>query len=445
MRLHDYQEIAAGHLSRNSRAGLFLDMGLGKTAVSLAAITPDHLPVLVTAPKRVAENVWEEEARKWRPDLTIGVAAGPPAKRAAIIRSKRDITVISRDSLGDAVGASRYRTVIVDELSGFKNKSSVRWRTGKKLVAGVPYVWGLTGTPSPNGLLDLWAQMYLLDGGARLGRTFTGYRERYFMHDKRVAVVNGFPVYTWKLKPGAEERIHSLIDDICLSMESEGRISLPPVTFNAVKVPLTPQTRTIYRKMKQDLLVDLEMLGGEVHTADNAAVMSGRLSQISAGFLYPDNVAATGQHYDVIHRDKVRAVKEIVEGTGSPVLVFYRFKAERDMIAEAMPDLVHTIDEPDAVRRWNAGELPVLLTHPASTGHGLNLQHGGHTIVWATLPWSLEEWEQGNKRLDRQGQQHPVVIHMLISPGTIDEVCRRRVQEKASVQQALRDHLESPL
>lgn len=441
--LHPYQQVAVDHLHRNPRAALFLDMGLGKTATVLRALTPDHLPVLVCAPKRVAEHVWPAEAALWRPDLSIAVAAGSPAHRAEVLRDfHNDIVVIGRDVLKDAVPvAGRFRTVVLDESSGFKTRGSLRWKTAKKIVKDTPYVWELTGTPSPNGLMDLWAPTYLLDAGARLAPTLTGFRGRYFRPGQQLP--NGV-ITEWILREGAAEKIHAAIEDICLSMDGDGRIELPPVTFNTVTVPLTPATRKVYEVMRDTLVVALDLLG-ETHTAANAAVLSSKLSQISAGFMYVDDADLRDGAYDVLHREKVAALAEIVEGTGSPILVFYRFKAEREMIRAAMPKLVHTIDEPDAVGRWNAGEIPVLLAHPASAGHGLNLQAGGHTIVWTTCSWSLEEWLQGNGRLARQGQQHPVVIHSLVSPGTVDEAIQERLLEKKSVQQALLDHLASVL
>lgn len=443
--LHPYQEIAVRHLHDHPHSALFLDMGLGKTAIALSALTPDHLPALVIAPKRVAETVWQPERDLWRPDLTLGVAAGSRDRRQDVQRSLPDITVLGRDNISDVVGRGYpYRTVILDELSGFKNRGSVRWRTARKLVSqpSVTHVWGLTGTPSPNGLMDLWAQVFLLDGGERLGRTLTAFRNRYFMPGRQLP--NGI-ITEWNLRPESSDNIHRLLEDICLSMGTDGRVDLPPVTRNPVSVPLPKSVQRMYKTIKRDLVADLELLGGEVHTAMNAAVLSSKLSQISAGFLYVDDADLRDGAYDRIHLEKTRAVQEVVAGTGGPVLVFYRFRAELDMLREAMPDLLHTIDEPDSVARWNQGRIPVLAAHPASAGHGLNLQHGGHTIVWTSLPWSLEEWDQGNKRLARQGQKNPVVIHMLLSPKTIDGAIRDRLQEKTTIQQALLDHLESPL
>lgn len=453
LKLHGYQEAAVAYLRGRPRAALFLDMGLGKTASVLRALDPEHLPVLVVAPKRVAETTWPAEVAKWRPDLTIQVASGAPARRAAVLRSTADIIVVSRDNVADAVEVGgRFRTLVLDELSSFKTKSSLRWKSASKVIkamcAATPTarVWGLTGTPSPNSLMDLWAQVYLLDQGERLGSTLTGFRARYFVAGRQLA--NGV-VTEWILRENAAERIHEKLEDIALSMTTEGRLlDLPETTFNRVEVPLPPKVRQAYKEMKRDYLVDLTDLGllGQVRTAINAAVLTSKLSQMSAGFLYPDEHLDPGPRPWVpLHQEKVRTLLEIVEGTGSPVLVFYRYAAEKAMIQAALPAAAHTIDEPDIVERWNRGTIPVLLAHPASAGHGLNLQFGGHTIVWTSLPWSLEEWLQANKRLSRQGQAHPVVVHTLEAPRTVDQVIWDALHEKKSIQDALIDHLESPL
>ena len=443
MKLHDYQEVARDHLRAHRRSALFLDMGLGKTASTLAALTADHLPALVIAPKRVAETVWPEEAKLWRPDLRARVASGVPASRKAALRSGEDILVLGRDNIQDALAlpAGTWRTLVLDELSGFKNRGSIRWKAANRLSAVVDHVWGLTGTPAPNGLLDLWAPMYLLDRGQRLERSLTAYRSRYFVPGNTLA--SGV-VTDWRMRPEAEANIHHLISDICLSMTTEGRIQLPPVTYNTVHVELPPAVMRAYRSMKQTLVSDLRTVGGEIHTAMNAAVLTNKLSQMAAGFLYVDDAAYRDSAYTPLHREKIKAVEEIVEGTGSPVLVFYRYKVEERMLMEALPQ-ARTIDEPGVIEAWKQGRVPLLLAHPASAGHGLNLQTGGNTIVWTTRPWSLEEWQQANKRLIRQGQKHPVIIHSIEAHRTVDAAIRSRLDDKATVQDALMDHLESPL
>lgn len=448
MQLHDYQIQAVDHLHRNPRAALFLDMGLGKTAATLSALRPEDLPALVVGPKRVAELVWPTEVRKWRPDLTISLAAGTPKQRADALRSGASVVAIGRDNLADAEPvAGQFRTLVLDEMSSFKTKGTNRWKSANRIIkamekahgAEAVRVWGLTGTPSPNGLLDLWPQIYLLDRGERLMSTLTGYRGRYFMPGRQLSTG---VVVEWLLREGADAVIHRKLEDICLSMQTDGRIVLPPVTYNPVEVPLPAGARRVYRDMKADLLANLELLGGEVHTAANAAVLSNKLSQIAAGFLYHDE----GGGYQVLHREKIKAVQEIVEAAGgNPIVVFYRYQVEAEMLKEALGSVVHTLDEPGVQDAWDAGRVPVLLAHPASAGHGLNLQYGGHTAVWTSLTWSLEEWMQANKRLARQGQQNPVVIHVLESPRTVDGAIRARLEQKKTVQQALLDHLESPL
>lgn len=454
LQLHDYQLVARDFLRGRDRAALFLDMGLGKTAATLAALEPRHLPVLVVAPKRVAEEVWSEEVGKWRPDLTVRVASGSPAQRAEALASGADIISLGRDNLGDLLDKTKrtptvkelpFRTVVVDELSGFKNRASVRWKTLNRVIkaGAVKHVWGLTGTPAPNGLLDLWGQVALLDGGARLGKNITTYRSRYFMPGRQLP--NGV-ITEWLLRPEAEAHIYRAIEDLCLSMATDGRIQLPDINHNHVPIVLPPAVKKAYEDVKRDLVVDLrDIFDGEIHTAADAGTLTARLSQIAAGFMYVDDAALNDMKYTHLHDEKLKATQEIVEGAvGSPVLVFYRFKPEERALLRSIPE-ARSIREPGVIKDWNAGKVPVLVAHPLSAGHGLNLQHGGHTIVWTSLPWSLEEWQQGNKRLARQGQKHPVVIHSIMARGTIDPVIRARLADKTTTQDALLSHLESPL
>lgn len=430
-RLHAYQRRAVTHLHQHPKAGLFLEMGLGKTASVLQALQPDHFPVLVVAPKRVAEQVWPYEREIWSPHLSMELAAGSPAKRTRALASGAQVVVIGRDNIKD-VRPGQFRTVVLDELSSFKNRGSQRWKMARKICDAAAYVYGLTGTPAPNGLMDLWAQIYLLDGGERLGRTLTAYRNRFFNRGRTLP--NGV-VIEWNLKSGAREQIEKLVSDICLSMKSEDYLELPPVIHNEVRVPLSPKTRKVYDQMVTDLVLQTD---DKAYTAKNPAVLTGRLSQITAGFLYPDvEDAEIGEGKTIgLHDEKTAAAVEIVEGTGSPVLVFYRYKEELARLQAALPD-ARRIDEPGVIADWNAGKVPVVLAHPSSAGHGLNLQRGGHTIIWSTMPWSLEEWAQANARLDRQGQTHPVTIHRLVSPDTIDELIYLRLMDKISTQDAI--------
>lgn len=450
--LHDYQLVARDFLRGRPQAALMLDMGLGKTASVLAALEPRHLPVLVVAPKKVAENVWEEERDLWRPDLTIAVVKGEPAARHALLALERDVIVISRDNLRDVLAVKRatpFKTLVLDELSGFKSRASVRWKTAFAIawkLRGVQHIWGLTGTPAPNGYLDLWPQIALLDKGERLGKNITTYRSRYFYPGRQLP--SGV-IIEWILRPEAEAHIKAKIEDICLSMETEGRIQLPEVTYNVVPVPLSPKVMKIYKEFEDNMVADLrDVFGpGALHTASSAAVVSSRLSQLTAGFMYVDDAANHDYAFTEIHTEKMDALKEIIDSPHhGGVLVFYSFRAELEMIKRELKDYgCVEINEDGAVKAWNRGEVPVLLAHPASAGHGLNLQHGGHTIVWTSGTWDLELWEQGNKRLPRQGQKHPVVIHLLAAPKTVDMRMRSVLIDKAELQGDLLDYLGSPI
>lgn len=417
----------------------------------LSALRPSDLPALVVAPKRVAEHVWPVEAKLWRPELSVSLATGTPAKRAKALDSGADLVVISRDNLGDlatsnargglTMTAQPWRTIVFDELSSFKNRATRRWRVARLLTctSNVRNVWGLTGTPAPNGLLDLWPQIALLDGGERLERTITAYRQRYFTPGPqlRTGVVT-----RWDLRPGADELIHAKLDDICMSMRTLGRLDLPPMVVNPITVTMPPAACKAYRTLKRDLI--LEITPKDIITALSAGALTSKLSQAAAGFVYDTPGDGLRPKAHQLHTAKLDALREIIEGTGDNVLVFYRFIEERqqllDALAEYRPRLA---TEQGAVDAWSRREIRVMLAHPASAGHGLNLQHGGHTAVWTSLPWSLEEWEQSNRRLARQGQTESVVIHVLLAADTIDGAILDRLAGKARVQDALMAHLEA--
>lgn len=491
--LHQYQRDAVSFLRAHDRAGLFMEMGLGKTATVLSALKARHLPVLVVAPKRVAETVWPEEGAIWRPDLKVVRAIGTMKKRQEALEDRTaDVIVIGRDNVADALPFARcFNTLVLDELSGFKNRKTNRWKAAARLawanpklgVPEIPVVWGLTGTPSPNGLMDLWAEIFLLDGGDRLEDTLTKYRTRYFYPER---VLPTGIVAKWGLREGSAPRIHAALETRCLSMSAEKLLKdLPAMTFNRVSVPLPPKAQRLYSAMANEFVVTilepvdklaklnaaavrneaLREAGVDLHTrinavaaeyyedgdkvktftAASAAVVYNKLAQITAGFLYQqdEHGERIPNAVERIHDAKLNALEEIVDGTGSPVLVFYRYQAEKDAILKRLKDQAHTLDEPDAVNRWNAGELPVVLAHPASAGHGLNLQKGpGHTAVWTTLPWSLEEWSQANRRLARQGQAAPVIVHTLEAPESVDGYVFDVLTGKASTERALMDHLE---
>lgn len=440
--LRDYQLEAVDFLHAHPRAALLLDMGLGKTCISLTALKPEQLPVLVAAPVRVAQNVWPTETPLWRPDLVCRVAEGKDREALLSGEIPADIVAISREQLAHALPyADRFKTVILDELSSYKNQKSKRFKHARAITKATPYVWGLTGTPAPNGLLDLWPQMFIIDRGAALDPHITKYRARYFTPGPQLP--SGV-ITRWELRPGAAAQIHRKLETSALSMGTEGRVTLPPVTYNDVLVPLPAKVADMYKRFKDDLVADLEDLGitGQMISAPTAGVLSGKLMQISSGFLYPEDRLPGDETFTVLHSEKLNALDEIIEGNGgSPVMVAYRYRAELARLLAKYPH-ARQPRTPADIAAWNRGEVPLLLAHPQSAGHGLNLQHGGHTLVWTSLTYSLEEYQQTNKRLARSGQQHPVVIHHLISPHTVDKVAKDVLHGKDTVQAALLNHLD---
>lgn len=435
-KLHGYQEIGRDFL-RGSGRGLFLDMGLGKTAITLSALEPRHLPALVVAPKRVAEHVWPREQPKWSPDLGLALAAGNPAQRAKQLDRREDITVIGKDNIDDLLGRKPYKTVVLDELSVYKGRGA-RFKTARKVTAKAEHVWGLTGTPAPNGYLDLWSQVFLLDRGQRLGTSFGSYQRRWFRSHGQLP--SGVRI-DWRPEPGAEEEIRSILQDLCLYMSADDELDLPPVTLNWIDVELPSAVRKHYAAMKTDLVLDLEVLGLESYSAANAAVLGGKLAQLATGFIFSDTQDGS---YAWFHDAKLAALQEVVDGTGDNLLVFYNYIPEREHIKATFPQ-ARTLDDPGSIDAWMRGEVKMLLVHPASAGHGLNLQSGGHTIVWASPSWDLELWQQGNGRLHRQGQEHPVIVHVLVADRTIEGQMMRRLDKKEANQFGLLDHLRSPM
>ena len=427
-RLHGYQVRAVKHLQDHPRAALMLTMGLGKTATVLQALTPEHLPALVVAPKRVTEHVWGTEARLWRPDLSVGVAKGSPAQRREVMGQDHDVYVISKDNY-HSVEPGRFRTLVLDELSRWKNPATKGFKTAKRLAEFTPNVWGLTGTPVPNGYEDLWAQMYLIDRGQRLGTSISQYRSRWFYPESRLP--SGV-VTKWSLRQGSKERIDELLADVCLAMRSSDYLDLEEPVLNSVQVRLPKKVMDWYEGMKKDLVLRSD---DGVVSAQTAAAAQNKLSQITAGFVYPDSDDPEGVVQD-LHDLKYQAVAEVVENTGSPVLVFYRFKHEAQKLLQLLPEAERASDK-GVIERFAAGQVRVMLAHPASMGHGLNLQKHCHTVVWSTLPWSSEEWSQANARVARQGQTEPVVIHLVEAEGTVDTAIRTAVKRKLDVQESL--------
>ena len=432
---HGYQVKATERILHQKKVGLFLDMGLGKTVITLTAIKElieDFAvwKVLVIAPKRVAEDTWSREHEKWDhlSELRISKVLGSPAQRMKALKTDADVYVIGRDNvkwLVELFGKSwPFDMVVIDELSSFKNPSAQRFRALKKVMPLSDRVVGLTGTPSPNGLMDLWAEIYLLDRGERLGRTISEYRERYF----RAGARNGYIVYRWEPYSYSQKEIERKISDICMSMSAEDYLELPERIDNEIQIRLSDKEQKLYDQMESDQLLRIE---DEAVVALNAAAVMNKLLQMSNGCVYAD-----GGDVVRIHERKLEALEEIIDTTGEPVLVFYSFKHDLEAIKKRIPEAGELKSSED-IARWNRGETRVLLCHPASVGYGLNLQDGGHVIVWYGLTWSLELYQQANARLFRQGQQKAVIIHHLITDGTVDEQVMKALKAKDTSQSAL--------
>ena len=433
---HDYQTRAKDFILEHPKAGMLLEMGLGKTVITLTAI--DVLinelfevdRVLVIAPKRVAEDTWTREHAKWDHlcHLRVSKVLGSPEQRRRALAVDADIYVIGRDNVVWLVEQCRqgwpFDMVVIDELSSFKNPQAKRFRALKKVIPKASRVVGLTGTPSANGLMDLWAEIYLLDRGERLGHTLGAYREKYFRPGAR----NGYVVFKWEPLRGSREKIEAAISDICISMSADDYLTLPKRIDNLIPVKLSPQEMKQYKTMEAEQLLHID---DEDVVALNAAAVMTKLLQIANGSVYSHegNVVR-------LHDAKLEALLEIIDTTDSPVLIFYSYKHDLAAIKTAIPG-ARTLDGPEDIAEWNAGRVQVLLAHPASVGYGLNLQEGGHVIVWYGLTWSLELYQQANARLYRQGQDKPVIIHHLIAEGTVDEQVMRALQEKDMSQAAL--------
>lgn len=408
---------------------------------------------LVIAPKRVAEDTWSREQAKWEhlKHLKVVKVMGTKDKRLAALKEQADIYIINRENvewLVETLGTRwRFDAVVIDELSSFKSAKSKRWKALRKVIFGSRYVYGLTGTPASNGYLDLWPEMYLLDHGERLGKTLGAYRSTYF----NPGAHKGHVVFEWRLKPGARERIDAKLSDICLSMSKEDWLDLPERTYNTIPVQLDSKARKLYDQFKRDKLLPLvhehEKLavaqGMDYDTAvvgDMAAQVSGKLLQMANGAVYDDD----GEVFH-IHDAKLDMLAEIADtSAGQPILVFYNYKHDLKRLQERFPDAVKMGGE-DVISAWNRGEIPMLLCQPASAGHGLNLQDGGHIIVWFGLTWSLELYQQANDRLHRMGQRSAVIVHHLVAEDTIDEKVMAALTAKDATQKGLLDALKQYL
>ena len=400
--------------------------------------------VLVIAPLRVAKNTWPAEIRKWDhlEGLTWSVIIGTPQERMAALRKKADIYIINRENLQWLVEKSGmpfdYDMVVIDELSSFKSYQAKRFRSLLKVRPGIKRIVGLTGTPSSNGLMDLWAEFRILDMGKRLGRFITHYRNTFFRPDKR----NGQVVFSYKPLPGTEEQIYDAISDITISMKAADHLQMPECVMNEVTVTLSEKERKAYDAMRSELVISL---GDAEIDAGNAAALSNKLSQMANGAVYGED-----KRVFQIHDRKLDMLEDLIEAAnGKPVLVAYWFKHDLVRISERLHKRhipFRLLDDSDSIRRWNSGELPVALIHPASAGHGLNLQAGGSTLVWFGLTWSLELYQQTNARLWRQGQTaDTVVIHHIIAKDTIDERIMTALRKKERTQTALIDAVKANL
>lgn len=395
--------------------------------------------VLVIAPKRVAEDTWTTEAEKWDhlKDLKISRVIGTRGQRLKALQEDSDVYVINRENVPWLVDLYRnswpFDMVVVDELSSFKSSQAKRFKAMRSVRPMVRRFVGLTGTPTPNGLMDLWPQMYLIDQGERLGKTITGYRQRYFIPGK----TNGYVVYSYELKRGSEERIRELISDICVSMKAADYLKMPELTVNDIPVKLSDKELEIYRQMEREQLLEIEE---EEVTALSAAAVYNKLLQMANGGVYADDGTVIE-----IHRRKLEALEEIIDtAAGQPILVFYTFRHDFVRLAQHFKALhPRTLKGQQDIRDWNEGKIPLLLAQPASMGHGLNLQAGGHIIVWYGLNWSLELYQQANARLYRQGQKNGVIIHRLIAQGTVDEEVAERLQKKDRTQDELLEALKA--
>ena len=431
---YDYQTFATNFVLEHPACGLILDMGLGKSVITLTALWSllldsfDVGKVLVVAPKRVAENTWPTELKKWEhlDGLTWSLVLGSEKDRRAALQRRAKIYIINRENVTWLVDNYRwdFDTLVIDELSSFKSSKAQRFRALKRVRPRISRVIGLTGTPQPNGLLDLWPQMYLLDMGQRLGRFVGGYRERFFLPDKR----NREVIYSYKPKEGAEEKIYELISDICISMKAADYLDMPELVASRVEVQMNAKEQKLYEGFERDMVLHLK--DGDLD-AVNAAALSGKLVQMANGAVYGENRKV---HH--IHDRKLDALEDIIEAAnGKPLLVAYWYKHDLERIRQRFE--VRTIDTPRDIADWNAGKIPVALIHPASAGHGLNLQDGGSTIVWFGLTWSLELYQQLNARLWRQGQKHTVVIQHIVAAGTHDEDIMNALEKKDMSQTAL--------
>lgn len=441
---HAYQQYAIQHIETHKEAALFLDMGLGKTVIALSAIWDlafdffEVSKVLVVAPLRVARDTWPAEIEKWEhlKYMTYSVVVGTEEERRQALLKKALVYIINRENVDWLVSKSgvpfRFDMVVIDELSSFKSHTSKRFKSLLKVRPQVKRIVGLTGTPSGNGLMDLWAEFRLLDMGKRLGRYISHYREAFFEPDKR----NQMMVFSYKPRPEAAKDIYQLIGDMTISMKSLDFLPMPKLIMNEVHVKLSPAERKVYDELRKKMALSIE--GKEIDAA-NAAALSGKLLQMANGAVYDDD------HKPIrIHDRKRDALEDLVEAAnGKPILIAYWFKHDLARMKERLS--IREIRSSKDITDWNEGKIPVAAIHPASAGHGLNLQAGGSVLIWFGLTWSLELYQQTNARLWRQGQEHTVIIEHIVTEGTIDEQVMRALRSKNKTQEALIEAVKAHL
>ncbi len=446
-RPYEYQKTATRWILEHPRCGLFLDMGLGKTVSTLTAVQQliDDCEIdrtLVVAPKKVAETTWSTEAEKWEHlrGLKVVKVMGTERQRKLALETPADVYVIGRDSFvwltGIYGGMLPFDVLVIDELTSFKSAKSQRFKAMRIATPTVKRVIGLTGTPAPNGFIDLWAQLYCLDMGERLGKSVTRYRETYFeTHSWNNIVVR------CDLKKGCGEIIRNKIADICLSMQAKDYLQLPDLLTHTVKVELSPAMMEKYNRFEREKVLEFKTEHGDEPAnvlANSAAGLMNKLSQFANGAVYDEDRAV-----HEIHDEKLDRLAEIIEAAnGSSVLVFYQYKHDVERITRKLKAYrVETYEGERQLKDWNAGKIDVLLAHPASTAYGLNMQQGGHYIVWFGTGWNLELYQQANARLHRQGQEHPVTVYKLLCAHTVDERAAAAIEGKKGVQQGLLDSL----
>ena len=441
---HEYQSYATEFILSHPISAVFLEMGLGKSVITLSAIFDLCLDsflvckVLVIAPLRVARDTWPAEINKWDhlKGLSYSVAVGTEKERIDALKKQSTLYIINRENVDWLVHKSgipfHFDMVVIDELSSFKSYGAKRFKSLLKVRPSVKRIVGLTGTPSSNGLMDLWAEFRILDLGQRLGRYISHYRNTYFKPDKRNAQI----IFSYKPLQGAEEEIYKQISDITISMKSTDYLTMPEYVSNEVFVTLSDKEWRVYSDFKEDMVANL---GDEEIDAVNAAVLSGKLLQMANGAVYDSENKA-----HVIHEKKLDALEDLIEGANEkPVLVAYWYKHDLERIKERFP--VRQIQSSKDIEDWNDGKIPIAVIHPASAGHGLNLQSGGSTLIWFGLTWSLELYQQTNARLYRQGQKDTVIVHHIITKNTIDEDVLLALTKKEKTQDALIDAVKANL